>query len=38
MARRKRMSRKKSKNNFRSGLKVKKRNRPTNPMRGGIRL
>lgn len=38
MAKRKAMSRKKSKRNFSKGTHVNARNHRTSPMRGGIRL
>lgn len=38
MKRRKNLSRKSSKRNFRKGTRVKSKNTRTNPMRGGIRL
>lgn len=38
MAYRKRMSRRRSKRNFRSGTRVKSRNARRRPMRGGYRI
>lgn len=38
MAKRRKMSSKSSKKNFRSGTRVKRKNITSGPMRGGIRL
>lgn len=38
MPKRAKLTRKASRKNFRKGTRVKSRNIPTNPMRGGIRL
>ena len=38
MAKRKRMSRRRSNRSFRKGMKVKRRNYSPSPMRGGLRL